>query len=473
MNATQHAEQNALRQDILLAEYTLGLLSGPDMARVHTLLSQDEKAVAAALVWEDRLLALTDLLPPVDPSPLLLQRIQTTLGHDTTPALSSLYRKPAQNASSTAGSGTSAQGARPPGSARQKIEPTLGPVRPPDISAAQAAGESGAAAAPAAPASSTPQQTATASAATRTAMDSGCRRPGGRRSGDRRSGEPTAAAPTAAASAVGTQAASALPNAGPSSPGPSSPGPSSPEPSSPAPASAAAHDASLEAATETGKSGGGQALSGGGASNQAILVAERRADHRHAESSAGHPAGRAGAASRGGNIWAWRIASVVFAAIALALALMPAKPAEPPVTIVQVAPTQAAILQAPGQSSTPGWVVTVDPQRNVLMQPRVRSDIAPDSSVQLWTHNKSLPQPRSLGLIDPNQPVTVPAALMGDLAPDQIFEMTLEPAGGSPNGSPTGPILFIGRTVTFGAPPAPTQAETQPQAEPRAGSGAQ
>ena len=474
MNATQHAEQNALRQDILLAEYTLGLLSGPDMARVHTLLSQDEKAVAAALAWEDRLLALTDLLPPVDPSPLLLQRIQTTLGHDTTPALSSLYRKPAQDASSTAGSGTSAQGARPPGSARQKIEPTLGPVRSPDISAAQAAGESGAAAAaPAAPASSTPQQTAAASAATRAAMDSGGWRSGGRRSGDRHSGEPTAAAPAAAASAVGTQAASALPNAGPSSPGPSSPGPSSPEPSSPAPASAAAHGASLEAATETGKSGGGQALSGGGASNQAILAAERRADHRHAESSAGHPAARAGAASRGGNIWAWRIASVVFAAIALALALMPAKPAEPPVTIVQVAPTQAAILQAPGQSSTPGWVVTVDPQRNVLMQPRVRSDIAPDSSVQLWTHNKSLPQPRSLGLIDPNQPVTVPAALMGDLAPDQIFEMTLEPAGGSPNGSPTGPILFIGRTVTFGAPPAPTQAETQPQAEPRAGSGAQ
>jgi len=484
MNATQHAEQNALRQDILLAEYTLGLLSGPDMARVHTLLSQDEKAVAAALAWEDRLLALTDLLPPVDPSPLLLQRIQTTLGHDTTPALSSLYRKPAQNASSTAGSGTSAQGARPPGSARQKIEPTLGPVRSPDISAAQAAGESGAAAAaPAAPASSTPQQTAAASAATRAAMDSGGWRSGGWRPGDRRSGEPSAAvstaaasaaaAPAAAASAVGTPAASALPNAGPSSPGPSSPGSSSPEPSSPAPASAAAHGASLEAATETGKSGGGQALSGGGASNQAILAAERRADHRHAESSAGHPAARAGAASRGGNIWAWRIASVVFAVIALALALMPAKPAEPPVTIVQVAPTQAAILQAPGQSSTPGWVVTVDPQRNVLMQPRVRSDIAPDSSVQLWTHNKSLPQPRSLGLIDPNQPVTVPAALMGDLAPDQIFEMTLEPAGGSPNGSPTGPILFIGRTVTFGAPPAPTQAETQPQAEPRAGSGAQ
>src|SRR3546814_6561181 len=87
---------------------------------------------------------------------------------------------------------------------------------------------------------------------------------------------------------------------------------------------------------------------------------------------------------------------------------------------------------APGQSSTPAWIVTVDPQHNVLMSPKVRSDIPADASVQLWTHSKSMPAPRSLGLIDPNQPITVPATLMGTISPDQIFEMTLEPKGGSP-----------------------------------------
>jgi anti-sigma-K factor RskA len=160
-----------------------------------------------------------------------------------------------------------------------------------------------------------------------------------------------------------------------------------------------------------------------------------------------------------GNIWLWRGATVLFGLIALALVFMPSTPAKPPVTVVQVAPTQAAIMQAPGQSSTPGWIVTIDSQRNVLLSPQVRTDIPSDSAVQLWTRSKTLPQPRSLGLIDPNQPVTVPAALMGDLSPDQLFEMTQEPAGGSPTASPSGPVLFIGRLVTFGKPkPAAPQA---------------
>ena len=31
--------------------------------------------------------------------------------------------------------------------------------------------------------------------------------------------------------------------------------------------------------------------------------------------------------------------------------------------------------------------------------------------------------------------------------PDQLFELTLEPATGSPTGRPTGPILFKGNTA--------------------------
>ena len=155
---------------------------------------------------------------------------------------------------------------------------------------------------------------------------------------------------------------------------------------------------------------------------------------------------------KNGNIWFWRIASGIFASVAIVLGLMPGEPAAPPINVVEIAPTMAAIMQAPGQSSTPGWVVTIDPQGNVLMNPQVRSDIPADASVQLWTHNKTMTQPRSLGLIDVNQPVTVPATLMGEIGPDQIFEMTLEAAGGSATASPSGPILFIGRIVPFGRP---------------------
>lgn len=147
-----------------------------------------------------------------------------------------------------------------------------------------------------------------------------------------------------------------------------------------------------------------------------------------------------------------RISGVILALIMvglLGLAFIPRTPAEPPIVVVEVAPTKGAILQAPGQSSTPGWVVTIDQENNVTLAPKVHTETPPDSAVQLWTYNKTVPQPRSLGLIDPNQPVAVPATLMGEIGEDQFFEMTLEPAGGSPTTEPTGPILFIGRVVTF------------------------
>lgn len=134
----------------------------------------------------------------------------------------------------------------------------------------------------------------------------------------------------------------------------------------------------------------------------------------------------------------------------LALAFFPMQPAEPPITIVEVAPTMGAILQAPGQSSTPGWVVTIDVGGNVLLTPKVHTDTPPDASVQLWTYNKTLSRPRSLGLINPNQPVAVPSALIGEIGEDQYFEMTLEPEGGAVTEEPSGPVLFIGRVVTFG-----------------------
>ncbi len=441
MSSTQHLEQK-----ILLAEYTLGLLNRQETAHVHGLLGREEEAVATALAWENSLLALTDLLPPVDPSPLLLQRIQTTLGHDTTPALSSLYRKPAVDTPAPA-SNAGASTAQPSRSVRSNTAKAAHAAHATVAGATHSSAQSAGASSGAAIAAHRPSQQGA-----------------GTVPGPNAGAATTAAATTAAASAAAATAAAASGHTA-----------STASPTAASPASAATGNAGATttlpetthgdrrartSAPISTASASAQAVPASGATEPLIQGEIRASADRHGQSPRARPKSDSSAAA-GGNIWAWRIASALFAAIALALAVMPAKPVEPPVTIVQVAPTQAAILQAPGQSSTPGWVVTIDPQRNILMQPQVRSDIAADASVQLWTHNKSLPQPRSLGLIDPNQPVTVPASLMGELAPDQIFEMTLEPAGGSPNGSPTGPILFIGRTVTFGTPPAPPQAEAQ------------
>ncbi|GAB2906345.1 anti-sigma factor [Paralcaligenes ginsengisoli] len=145
-----------------------------------------------------------------------------------------------------------------------------------------------------------------------------------------------------------------------------------------------------------------------------------------------------------GSIWLWRLICVVLALAATTFAL------KPKLSILQVTPTQAAVLQAPGQSSTPGWVATTDHQHNLVLKPLVRIDVPADSSVQLWTHATESEPPRSLGVIDPNQAITVPAATIGQVKPGQLFEITLEAKGGAPSGNPNGPVLFIGRMVAIG-----------------------
>ncbi len=322
---------------VLIAEYTLGLLNLQETSQAQALLGQDSQAAITALKWENRFLELVDLLPPVEPGPQSLQRLQATLGHANRPAPIARHN------------------AAPVEPRVEKAKPI--PASPP----AQAAAK--------------PQDdTLTVAAALRT-----------------------------------------------------------PEKN--------IHVPPVQVAVPTPPT--------------RVKAAESKPSKPPKVGKAPPAPGQKN------NIWTWRIASAVFALIAAVLALMPAKPVAPPVTIVEVAPTRAAIMQAPGQSSTPGWVVTIDPQGNVLMNPKVRSDIPSDASVQLWTYDKNNPQPRSLGLIDPNQPVTVPANLIGEISPDQMFEMTQEPAGGSPTASPSGPILFIGRLVMFGKP-----APTPPVGEP-------
>src|SRR3546814_17038303 len=96
---------------------------------------------------------------------------------------------------------------------------------------------------------------------------------------------------------------------------------------------------------------------------------------------------------------------------------MPDQPQPPAVTIVEVAPTQAAILQAPGQSSTPGWTVTIDQQQNVLLNPQARRYSPTHSSAQLCPYQTRLPHPRPVVLFhaharDPAPPADLGSALL-------------------------------------------------------------
>ena len=113
----------------------------------------------------------------------------------------------------------------------------------------------------------------------------------------------------------------------------------------------------------------------------------------------------------------------------------------------QTGASYTAVLQVPGESARPGWVITVDGDGTLTLDSLVADSIPADRSVQFWTLIDPEDGPRSLGLIEPGKGVTLSAEQIGAVQAGQLFELTLEPKGGSPLDRPTGPVLYIGRAV--------------------------
>ena len=106
-----------------------------------------------------------------------------------------------------------------------------------------------------------------------------------------------------------------------------------------------------------------------------------------------------------------------------------------------------ALLQSPDGQGT-GWVVEVQAGRSLRLVPvDDRSVVPAGRTLQFWTKPEGAAGPTSLGLVTAGQAVEMPAARLPAVGPRQLFELTLEPAGGSPIGRPTGPILYVGRSV--------------------------
>lgn len=147
----------------------------------------------------------------------------------------------------------------------------------------------------------------------------------------------------------------------------------------------------------------------------------------------------------------WKLFALVNLILILGLLIGYSVPKPPPIEIIQMAPRLGAVLQAPGHSATPGWVLSVDPQDQVLLSPLVPTELRDNEQVHLWTRYPHDSHIRSLGLIDPNQPVTLTPDVIGLVQEGQLFEMTLEQSGRAQTNEPQGPILFMGRVVRLGA----------------------
>jgi anti-sigma-K factor RskA len=108
-----------------------------------------------------------------------------------------------------------------------------------------------------------------------------------------------------------------------------------------------------------------------------------------------------------------------------------------------------AVLQSPKDQST-GWVVEVKAGGTVRLLPMGDSGVVPAGrALQFWTKPKGAAGPTSLGLVRAGHPLELPVSRLPGVGAQQLFEITLEPEQGSPIGRPTGPILYVGRTVAL------------------------
>ena len=140
----------------------------------------------------------------------------------------------------------------------------------------------------------------------------------------------------------------------------------------------------------------------------------------------------------------WRVVSgmAIAASVLLASLLVLRAPGPPAVP----ADRYLALLQSPDKST--GWVVEVTTGDKVRLVPvGATAEVPAGKALQFWTKAEGASGPTSLGLIRPGQVTELPAARLPAVGERTLFELTLEPETGSPIDRPTGPVLFIGRTV--------------------------
>jgi hypothetical protein len=114
-----------------------------------------------------------------------------------------------------------------------------------------------------------------------------------------------------------------------------------------------------------------------------------------------------------------------------------------------------AVLQQDGNS--PAFILTVDAATKNFTVRRVGATEEPGKSFELWLISDKLPQPRSLGVIGAGDFTERPVLSSYDPATinDATFAVTVEPAGGSPTGSPTSAPIFSGKLIESVPPTAP------------------
>lgn len=146
----------------------------------------------------------------------------------------------------------------------------------------------------------------------------------------------------------------------------------------------------------------------------------------------------------------WRFSSIASGLVALALLILMALPGPeaPPAD-----GTRMVVVMNDLKTRDPAMTASWEPGKPGKRVMRIRvighADMAPGTAWELWMLPGEDQKPVSLGLITTHdaQTVIVPEPLAAKLDQAQGLAMSVEPAGGSPTGLPTGPVLYAGQCV--------------------------
>jgi anti-sigma-K factor RskA len=145
----------------------------------------------------------------------------------------------------------------------------------------------------------------------------------------------------------------------------------------------------------------------------------------------------------------WRTATSFALAAVVALGLVVTIPDRLPTA----EKTMMVVVMDDMQTKSPAMTVSWEPGGSSSKMLRLRvighAEMAPDTAWELWMLPGENRPPVSLGLITTHelQTLQVPAQLVPTIDDAWGLGMTVEPAGGSPSGSPTDQMLYMGQCV--------------------------
>ena len=145
------------------------------------------------------------------------------------------------------------------------------------------------------------------------------------------------------------------------------------------------------------------------------------------------------------SLGALRIAAVGSTLATIAFAVLAAASLQHAQDVASRKPVYVAILVNDATKEA-GALVNAFADGRVEMIPLTDINVPEGRALEIWTLWDRAVGPRSVGLIDRARATRLNLDKLPATSSDQLFEITLEPAGGSPIGRPTGPILYKGTT---------------------------